>query len=47
MNSVGDLSSGVGALGNSHKFGYHFSMLFKTMSRDRLRGCLPERDRDR
>jgi len=32
MNSVGDLSSGVGVLGNSHKFGYHFSMLFKTMS---------------
>ena len=32
MNSVGDLSSGVEVLGNSHKFGYHFSMLFKTMS---------------
>ena len=32
MNSVGDLSSGVGVLGNSHKFGYHFRMLFKTMS---------------
>ena len=30
MNSVGDLSSGVGVLGNSHKFGYHFRMLFKT-----------------
>src|SRR6478672_9004699 len=31
MNSVGDLSSGVGVLGNSHKFGYHFRMPFKTM----------------
>ncbi len=26
MNSVGDLSSGVGVLGNSHKFGYHLRM---------------------
>ena len=32
MNAAGDLSSGVEVLGNSHKFGYHFSMLFKTMS---------------
>src|SRR5438105_11570039 len=31
MNSAGDLSSGVGVLGNSHKFGYHSRMLFKTM----------------
>jgi hypothetical protein len=32
MNAAGDLSSGVEVLGNSHKFGYHFSMRFKTMS---------------
>jgi len=31
MNAAGDLSSGVEVLGNSHKFGYHFSMRFKTM----------------
>jgi YVTN family beta-propeller protein len=32
MYAAGDLSSGVDVLGNSHKFGYHFSMRFKTMS---------------
>src|SRR5438046_2576519 len=31
MNSAGDLSSGVGVLGNSHKFAYDIRMQIKTM----------------